>query len=206
MRHFHRCDTDAKRRFMRPSVKESFGALLVLGSFACCTALQAATMDLPPRKTGLWDISLQNSTPGVPPTLMQQCIDPTSDKAMNSFGTSMANDACPKQDMRKDGDRIIVDAVCNLGQMKVISHSEVTGSFDSAYTVKTHSKHEGTSPIPGMPAETDMTIEAKWIGACKPDQKPGDMIMSNGMKMNVLEMQQRMKSMPKPPANPSPAK
>ena len=39
-----------------------------------------------------------------------------------------------------------------------------------------------------MPAETDMTIEAKWLGACKADQKPGDIIMANGMKMNILDM------------------
>jgi hypothetical protein len=31
-------------------------------------------------------------------------------------------------------------------------------------------------------------MEAKWIGPCKADQKPGDMVMSNGMKMNVLDM------------------
>jgi hypothetical protein len=204
MRHFHRCDSGAGRRFVRPSVKGSFGTLFVLGSFACCTALQAATMDMPPRKSGLWSISVQNSTPGVPPILMQQCIDPTSDKAMNSFGTSMASDACPKQDMRKEGGKIIVDAVCNFGQMKIVSHSEVTGSFDSAYTVKTHSKHEGASPARGMPADTDMTIEAKWVGACKPDQKPGDMIMSNGMKMNVLDMHQRMKSISRTPRPPAP--
>jgi hypothetical protein len=34
-----------------------------------------------------------------------------------------------------------------------------------------------------------MAIEAKWLGACKADQKPGDIIMANGMKMNVTDMQ-----------------
>jgi len=40
-----------------------------------------------------------------------------------------------------------------------------------------------------MPAETQMTIEAKWAGPCKTNQKPGDIIMANGMKMNVTDMQ-----------------
>jgi hypothetical protein len=31
-------------------------------------------------------------------------------------------------------------------------------------------------------------VEAKWVGPCKAGQKPGDMMMPNGMKMNVLEM------------------
>ena len=44
--------------------------------------------------------------------------------------------------------------------------------------------------MPGVAAgqPTHMTIEAKWLGPCKADQKPGDIVMANGMKMNVLEM------------------
>jgi hypothetical protein len=33
-----------------------------------------------------------------------------------------------------------------------------------------------------------MTIEATWLGPCKADQKPGDMVMANGMKMNIRDM------------------
>ena len=33
-----------------------------------------------------------------------------------------------------------------------------------------------------------MTIEAKWLGPCKADQKPGDMIMGSGMKMNINDL------------------
>ena len=55
--------------------------------------------------------------------------------------------------------------------------------------MKVHSKREGGQTRPGIPAETDMTVEAKWLGACKADQKPGDMIMGNGMKMNIKDME-----------------
>jgi hypothetical protein len=34
-----------------------------------------------------------------------------------------------------------------------------------------------------------MTIVAKWLGPCTVDQKPGDMIMGNGMKFNILDLQ-----------------
>jgi hypothetical protein len=33
-----------------------------------------------------------------------------------------------------------------------------------------------------------MTIEAKRLGACEAGQKPGDVMMANGMKMNVLDL------------------
>ena len=34
-------------------------------------------------------------------------------------------------------------------------------------------------------------MAAKWLGPCAGDQRPGDMIMANGMKINVPEMQKR---------------
>jgi hypothetical protein len=48
-----------------------------------------------------------------------------------------------------------------------------------------------------MPADgtTRMTIEAKWTGACKADQKPGDMIMA-GRKINIRDLQ-KLPGMPK---------
>ncbi|HBF56370.1 MAG TPA: hypothetical protein DDW72_21085, partial [Afipia sp.] len=54
------------------------------------------------------------------------------------------------------------------------------------YTVTTTSKNSG-GPA-GMPAETTNVLEAKWIGACKADQKPGDILMPGGMKMNIRDM------------------
>jgi hypothetical protein len=65
------------------------------------------------------------------------------------------------------------------------------------------SKQEGPA-IPGMPPERTMTIDAKWAGACKADQKPGDMIMA-GRKINVRDLQ-NLPPMPGAPARPgSPA-
>jgi len=33
------------------------------------------------------------------------------------------------------------------------------------------------------------TIEAKWLGACKADQKPGDMMLPGGMKKDIKDME-----------------
>jgi hypothetical protein len=43
--------------------------------------------------------------------------------------------------------------------------------------------------LPG--SGTTRTISAQWLGPCAADQKPGDMIMPNGVKMNIIEMQRR---------------
>jgi hypothetical protein len=52
--------------------------------------------------------------------------------------------------------------------------------------------------IPG--GKMVITMEAKWLGACAADQKPGDIVMSNGMKINVPELQKSIISpAPAPP-------
>jgi hypothetical protein len=36
-----------------------------------------------------------------------------------------------------------------------------------------------------------MTMDGKWLGPCTPDQKAGDVILSNGARINVPEVQKR---------------
>jgi hypothetical protein len=100
----------------------------------------------------------------------------------------MRTEQCSKQDMQRAGNTITVDSVCNIGGATTTSRAVVTGDFNSAYTVKVSSKREGGPAVPGMPAETNMTIEAKWTGPCKADQKPGDVVMAKGVKMNISDM------------------
>ena len=92
-----------------------------------------------------------------------------------------------------------VDSVCKIGAATTTSHAVITGSFDSAYTMKVTT--DGAGPRgPGQVGPITMTMEAKWLGPCKGDQKPGDMIMPGGMKFNVNDMRKMMQpgAMPQP--------
>ena len=64
------------------------------------------------------------------------------------------------------------------------SHSDITGDFNSAYTVKSTAHSDKGA---GGVHDVTSTIEAKWLGPCKPDQKPGDIVMPGGFKMNVKD-------------------
>ncbi len=70
----------------------------------------------------------------------------------------------------------------------------MTGSFDSAYTMTVTSQSED---IPG--GKMMMTMEAKWLGPCAADQKPGDVVLGNGVKINLPELQKRSPSPEVPP-------
>ncbi len=154
-------------------------------------SLASAAMDVPARKAGLWQMTMTFESRNLPQQTIKQCIDAATDKLMNSMGGQIQKQNCSKQDMQRVGDTIVVDSVCKTGAGNgtSVSHAVVTGDFNSAYTVKVESKTEGAA-MPGMsPGGTmKMSIDAKWLGPCAAGQHPGDMIMGNGMTINVRNM------------------
>jgi hypothetical protein len=159
--------------------------------FATPAFAPALALDLPTRKAGQWEVKMVFEGRNLPPTVMKQCVDAATDKLMNANFGGSNEQACAKQDVKNSGGTITIESVCTFGATTTTSHAVVSGSFDSAYTIKVASTRAGGPPLPGVApgAETHMTIEAKWLGACAAGQKPGDVTMSNGMTMNVLDVQ-----------------
>jgi hypothetical protein len=158
--------------------------------------LDARAVEMPIRKAGLWEMKVVRSGSATPEMTMQHCTDESTDKEMSSTFSPMAKEMCPKQDIQKTATGYVSDSVCKAGAMSITSHSDIVGDFNSAYTVKSKSHNEG-GPA-SVPADSTTTIEAKWLGACKPDQKPGDIVLPGGMKMNVKDMEKLKALMPKP--------
>lgn len=159
---------------------------------ALCTAAPALAVEMPPRKPGLWEMRMSMDGVKMPPQLAQHCIDAETDKLMSDMGSGMQKEMCEKHEMSKNGDTLVVDSVCNIGGVNTTTRAEVSGDFNSAYTVKVHSRREdkpGAKKKPSGPAEITMTIAATWAGECKKGQTPGDMIMPGGVKINVRDMQ-----------------
>ena len=163
---------------------------LAIITFAVLAGAPALALDLPTRKAGLWELKMIFEGRNLPPTTMKHCTDAATDKLMNANFGGSKEQHCSKQDMKTSGGTITIDSVCKFGEATTTTHAVVTGSFDSAYTIKTASTRQGGPRMPGVApgAETHMTIEAKWLGACAAGQKPGDIIMPSGMTMNVLDM------------------
>jgi hypothetical protein len=149
-------------------------------------AMPALAAELPTRKAGLWEVKMSFENRNAAAPTIQQCIDAATDQMMQSSAGPFAQAACSKRDVQRSGNTVTIDATCALAGKTATSHSVITGSFDSAYTMTVTSESEG---LPG--GKMTMTMAAKWLGPCAADQKPGDMIMGNGIKMNILEMQKR---------------
>src|SRR6267154_4997765 len=158
---------------------------------------EAAAVELPVRKAGLWEMKVLRTGSPAPDMTMQYCTAATTDKEMSTAFSPVGKDVCSKQDIQKTATGYVSDSVCGIAGMSITSHAEITGDFNSGYTVKSTS-HSERGPT-GAPRDSTTTIEAKWLGACKPDQKAGDIMMPGGMKMNVKDMEKLKAMIPKQP-------
>lgn len=154
---------------------------------ACITPASAASLDdIPNRKPGLWEIKVVSTDARIPPQTIQQCTDASTDADLRATFSPMAKDMCTQQDMQKTATGYSIDATCNFHGIAATSHTEISGDFDSAYTVKVSTTQSGGPP--GIAQAGDMTMTATWAGPCKDGQKAGDIIMPGGIKMNVNDM------------------
>lgn len=164
-------------------------SVLALG-IACVTS--AAAQDFPTRRAGLWEVTINHDATKAPPQVMQQCTDAETDKLMNAFGGDLSADLCAKQEVRKVGTTFVINATCQIGPMKSVSQSVVSGDFNINYTVKVTSKLEGVPAAAQGMAGGTTTIQARWLGACKAGQRPGDIVMANGQTMNIRDLRKAM--------------
>jgi hypothetical protein len=154
---------------------------------AMLPAIAAGADEVPVRKPGLWEMKIVRTGMTLPELTMQHCTDEATDKEMNTGLAPAAKEACSKHDIKKTPTGYVSDSVCTIGGASITAHADIIGDFNSAYTVKTtsHTEHGPTA----LPRDATTTVEAKWLGACKPDQKPGDMVMPGGFKMNLKDAQ-----------------
>lgn len=183
------------RKLLRP-IHPSAALLL-----AAVAASPAAADEAPRRKPGLWEV--QNEMSGHPSPMgpIQTCIDAATDSIVQ-HGMKDAAPKCEQQSWKREGDKLTLKSVCKLDKMTTTTEGTFTGSFDSNYRGEMHIAYD--PPIHGM-ARTDMIVTAKWLGPCKPGQKPGDVTMPEmpnmpGMPKSInmeemMKMRDQMKRM-----------
>lgn len=129
--------------------------------------------------------------PSGPP--IQMCIDQSSDNLMQQQSKEKSD--CGTPDVKKSGNSTVVHTICRSDGTTMNIDAVYTGNFDTGY--KSDMKIHYSPPQHGM-SDTHMTQEAKWVGACKPGQKPGDVLMHNGsFNMNEMMKDTRIQEMMK---------
>ena len=161
----------------------STSSLFVFALATTSLAGAALADDMPKRKSGLWEINMRhNGSPGMGP--MQQCIDQNTDNLMQQKAKDSKQN-CSVMDVKTSGSKVSIHSVCKIEGSTATTNGVFEGAFDSSY--KGTMKTQFSPPMHGM-SESSMALDARWLGPCKPGQKPGDVILPNMGGVNINEM------------------
>ena len=184
---------------------------LAASTLALCAALVAApaaaqapakevakkkASPLPARKPGLWEVTLRSEGLSLKrqgqgaqrPQTVQQCTSTESEPVM-LLSIVPGQENCRKisSKRRSKGGGHDIRTVCYVHDNRVEMQMELTGDLQSAY--------QGVFSVQYAQAPLNNTgrtaFEGRWLGACKPGQRPGDMVLPNGVTVNVVDDKKR---------------
>jgi hypothetical protein len=204
-----RCCQGDGRSVLRTAVRANrdlamrrLSALLsvAIAAFISPSSAIAQSVELPLRKPGYWEIHLVTEKPSGKPTIEQRmCVDAATDRQLMEFGLSLSKDACKRYDLKRAAVGWVIDTECAIGPIKTVSHTTISGDFQSNITVRIEGTTEGIrlgGAAPG-PQQTLMVQTSRWAAAaCPSGMVPGDVSMGNGLKVNIKQLKQLQKMLP----------
>jgi hypothetical protein len=163
-----------------------------IASLAACGFLLAAgaamaDTPLPHQKLGLWQQVITTSGKSISD---QVCLDAAAEAKLSGLRSQFSNANCQSRQVNHNRDGTwSIDSTCtpNPG-WKITSHIVVTGDFNSKFTAVIDSTNTGAPLVGAANGKHRTTLVSTWLGRCKPGQRGGDVIMSNGTKINVLDL------------------
>jgi hypothetical protein len=161
--------------------------LLIAAAGTLALPAAAQTLDLPPRKAGLWEVTTTLEKPrGMPPMAAQMCLDAATDRDLMENALKLTGGNCTSLNTRRQGQTYVVDADCRFGSTTAKSKTVISGDFGSAYTLRMEGTTEDGAGKGRQPAV--MTQTAKWKSANCPGMRPGDITMFGGIKVNIKQL------------------
>lgn len=156
--------------------------------------------NVPKRKPGLWEVKWTDSRTADKLHVLQMCVDPATDGALQHLSGGVRKDTCEISKVRRESEQTIVEEVCRRGKTTVTTQAVITGKLDSAYKVESKSTYD---PPRGGNAGGTTSQEAHWLGPCKSDQRPGDVLLASGYRFNINDKPRNTSPSGKTGATPS---
>ena len=131
-------------------------AVLMIGAF-----VSASADELPAQKPGVWETTMKGA--GIPggSRSLSMCMDAATQVEANATKKQY----CSKNEWRHEGNIWTGDSVCAVMGNQIVAHAVMTMNGEDAYHTEITSQSGNKSSV--------MTVDGKWLGACKPGQKPG---------------------------------
>jgi len=144
----------------------------------------ALAQDFPKLKPGLWEMERTAERGAQHPNRMTMCLDDTVQKEMFDMGAGAMKGMCSKHEFKMSGSRGTGDFICDFGGSRMHSKSTMQMTGNTGYRTEIRTTYD--PPFMGQ-SESTTILTARHVGACKPGQRPGDMILPNGQTLNVRD-------------------
>jgi hypothetical protein len=146
-------------------------ALLLVGT------VRADEFEPPYFKDGLWQATTTHNVGGKPTQItLKLCQNRDTQKKDREFSASLRKRSqCTYKVTHPTATTYVTEDQCPAG--KPSTRGTITFTNENAYKMEMH-RISGTD-------DSAMTIDAKYLGSCPADMKPGDVIMPDGTKMNA---------------------
>lgn len=143
--------------------------------FAMClaVALMSASnvwaVELPPMQLGLWETASTSSLRPALTVRTQVCYGAGTEQELRAKGEdTLKQYQCVTPGYQRSGDSYVYESTCTIEEHKLTTRSVLTYQGDNSIHGVTTSGSDD-----GKPSHI-ITGDSRWIGACKPGQKPGD--------------------------------
>jgi len=170
------------------------GLILCLATVVPAMA-QPTGDSLPNRRPGHWEITmLLEGREGGPEVKAETCTDAETERQMMQFALGAAGGTCQRYEVRRVGQEYHIDVDCQMGPMRTVSRSVMSGDFQTAYSIRI----EGSVTMPGGGnQQTRMVQNARWRGeTCSGGLVPGD-IQTSGNKINIRDLGAAVRGAPR---------
>ncbi|MDR1367469.1 MAG: hypothetical protein LBJ76_01970 [Candidatus Accumulibacter sp.] len=158
---------------------------------AACAALFTAgawASDVPKHKPGLWEIKTAKANQESSGVSLQFCVGEGVDDILN-WSRDIPRRGCDTPDVKSEENRVSLHIECRFKGVTVTTDSLFEGSFDSAYKGTTRHAMESSKGR----FEFSITQEARRVGPCETDQKPGDIILPDKGRISADEIMKNPK-------------
>lgn len=160
--------------------------LLILSAAIAAAVIGSVRADeiQPPfTKEGLWEATTSQTTAAKTTQMtMKLCQNRATQQKDRDLSSQLRQkDQCAHTTVQTGPGVYISDKKCTTGSNAgSSSKSTMTFQGDTAYRLELHMTSSAG-------AESAMSIDAKYLGPCPPDMKPGDVVTADGKKFNTSE-------------------
>ena len=152
---------------------------------------------LPNPKAGLWreTFSRDGQNLGIIGDV-RACLDSDARSRLSALGSHADKSMCHDQSVTRDPDGgYRFSSTCNAGPGgQIVTQGELNGDLASHYRVHSQTDTTGAA-VGGMNGRHFMDIQADYLGPCPAGMKAGDVMIANGMKVNMNHLQAAARSL-----------